>query len=346
MLVAEHETKANVAPIPYTRIVSAFGVRKCPKLVEQVADEDIEVRVNALAVLCDEFQSPYSIQGCAEAGIVPILAQMITDPDYTTRERASRALATAAADALGLDAILAGSVPDILLGVSDPTLMVRSNVYECIHHMTRTPAGVDACVAAGAAKSLVGHLTNEDESVQAIMLKTIQNLVKTERGLTEVAVHRGVSVCIAMLSSPKRDVLSQAAKTLGFVCFSDKEKEDAIKANGVPILVGLLDRADSTLRAAVTTALMAITSVDEGKRQVLPCGGIPVIIRTLSEEENKTIVINTLKIISNCAVFPPSRALFCADESFLAKLDDLNGSEDPLLRKHTLIAINAVHFKP
>ena len=65
---AYHETKPNVAPIPYTKIVSAYGSRKCPKLVEQVGDEDLEVRVNALAVICDEFNNPYSIHGCVDAG--------------------------------------------------------------------------------------------------------------------------------------------------------------------------------------------------------------------------------------------------------------------------------------
>ena len=57
---------------------------------------DIDVRINALAVVCDEFNNPYSISGCAQAGIIKVLASMVADPDFTTRERASRALALAA----------------------------------------------------------------------------------------------------------------------------------------------------------------------------------------------------------------------------------------------------------
>jgi hypothetical protein len=42
------------SPIPETKIVAAYGLRKCPKLVEQISGSDLQVRINALSVACDE----------------------------------------------------------------------------------------------------------------------------------------------------------------------------------------------------------------------------------------------------------------------------------------------------
>ena len=98
---------------------------------------------------------------------------------------------------------------DILKGVFDPTVEVRKNVYECILNVTRLPEGIDACVDGNAASSLVNNLPNEDSIVQPIILKTIQNLVKTAKGLSEVSVCKGVEVCIEMLKSSQEEVVVQ-----------------------------------------------------------------------------------------------------------------------------------------
>lgn len=100
-----HENKTMPAPIPYKKIVEAYGLRRCPKLIEQVAGDDLDVRINALAVLCDDFNNPYNISGSAQVGAIKILAAMVSDPDYTTRDRSSKALAIAARDANGIKII-------------------------------------------------------------------------------------------------------------------------------------------------------------------------------------------------------------------------------------------------
>lgn len=73
----------------------AYGLRKCPKLVEQLSPlMPLEVRVNALVVLCDEIlNNPYAVYGCADAGVVTLLSKMISDTDFSTRLYASKALA-------------------------------------------------------------------------------------------------------------------------------------------------------------------------------------------------------------------------------------------------------------
>ena len=120
-----HETKGQPPEIPYYKIVAAYGLRECPKLVEQVAGDNLEVRVNALAVLCDEFLNPQKVFSCGQAGAIKILASMVIDSDYLTRERASKALAIAAKDANGLSFILEDeAVVDILNGTIRSTLRI------------------------------------------------------------------------------------------------------------------------------------------------------------------------------------------------------------------------------
>lgn len=142
--------------------------------------------------------------------VIPLLGQLITDVDFNSRERASKALAIAAADACGILAILSqGVVLDILKGVFDPTVEVRKNVYECIYNVTRLPEGIDACVDGNASSSLVNNLPNEDPRVQPMILRTIQNLVRTAKGLSEVGLCKGVNVCIEMLKSSDEEVIVQ-----------------------------------------------------------------------------------------------------------------------------------------
>lgn len=333
--------------------------------MEQVADDDIEVidriiifvclndvsqvRVNALAVLCNEFNNPYMIHGCMDAGVTPVLAHMISDPDFTTRERASRALSIAAADAVGIDFILSQSVvPDILKGASDPTIEVRTNTYKCLYNLTRVPEGINTVVEAGGPELLVKAVGAEDTACQPYMLSAIQNLVKTQRGLAEASFYKAVKVCIALLASESDAVVMQAARTLGFICFSDKEKDEAISENGVPVLCAILGNELSSLAvcSAVTSALMSITSTDEGKRQMGSSSGIEVVKRTLQGASDRIILVNTLKLISNCAVFPSSRALMAEDEAFLVKLEKLASSADSLLSRHAQLALKAVNFMP
>lgn len=344
-----HDAQSNVTDIPHGKIVAAYGDRMCPKLVEQVADDDVEVRVNALGVLCEEFNNPYMIQGCMDAGVTAVLAQMICDPDFTTRERASRALSTAAGDAIGIRFLLAEKVvPDILKGSDDPTIEVRMNTYKCLYNLTRVPDGIDTVVDAGGAQMLVKAVGDEDPSCQGYMLSTIQNIVKTQRGLAEASHYKAVKVCISLLGSSDDAVVIQAARALGFICFSDKEKDEAIEEKGVSILCGLLGRSNATvgMSIAVTSALMSLTSADEGKRQMGAVGGIDAVMHMLLGTSDRIITVNTLKLISNCAVSPSSRALMVANADFLAKLTELTESADSMMNRHAGLALKAVNFTP
>mmetsp|Transcript_5234 Transcript_5234/g.5355 ORF Transcript_5234/g.5355 Transcript_5234/m.5355 type:complete len:419 (+) Transcript_5234:1184-2440(+) len=303
------ENKNNVEQIPRTKIVEAYGLQKCPKLVEQVADDELAVRVNALAVVCDEFRNPYVIQGCSQAGIIKILAAMIVDPDHTTRVRSSRALCLAATDANGLEAILYDEViPEILQGMNDQSTDVRKNVYECLYHTTRTMEGVQACVRSGVTTEFVQVLMNEEDELKPYILKTIHNTCKIEEGLQDALSAHAVEILIELLRNTlNTEVTLETAKTLGFLCYSDEAKISVIKERGVTILMTILKEISTEeVKLAITFALMAITSHDESKIELCDCDGISILISTLLSSQ-RLVQLNILKIISNVAVYPPGR---------------------------------------
>ena len=73
------------------KITAAFGLRECPKVVELLAHEDLDVRQQALLVLCEVFGRPDRIATALRAGAVPDLLRLASDPrggssqNYTLR---------------------------------------------------------------------------------------------------------------------------------------------------------------------------------------------------------------------------------------------------------------------
>lgn len=355
-----HEVKGQPAPIPRTKIVEAYGLQMCPKLVQQVAGDDLEVRVNALAVLSEEFRNPMSIEGCTAAGIIKVLSHMVVDPDYNTRLLSSKALAIAAVDANGLQAILyEDAVGDILRGVNDPSEEVRQYIYECICHASRTPQGIDACVKSNVSAAFVKRIATESPALYPIILQTVYNIVSfKEEGLVGALEAKAVTTCIKLLDSNSAATRSEAAKVLGFLCYDEGAKSEALENDAIEKLLSLLyfDEVDSTktkepltVVSSVTLALMAVTSTDEGKRRVYSAmdeGAAATIIATLLYIDHRIIRMNTMKVISNIAVYPPIRELLLRDNYCVRNLQRMEESEDSLVRRHAKIALDACNWTP
>ena len=347
-------------PVPSapTKIVEAYGLGKCPKLVEQICAPNLMVRVNALEVLCDEFQNPYSIEGCAREGVITVLAEMIIDPDHITRVRASKALWLAAKDANGLAAILDNHntvVPLLVKGVNDPSEVVRGNVYECILAVTRTSEGLHACVRHGVTTAFVVVLRKEFPELKPVLLKAIHNIAADETGLLEALDGRVIETCINLLqrtygsSRPENEdiIIGEAARALGYMCYDGRAKKQTLDQGGVEKLIELIK--DKTISAStkcsVTIALMAITITSEGKIKVHECDGLDAIM-VLLYDDSRIVLLNALKIIANLAVYPKNREAFLADSTCAVKLRKLSKSEDSLVARHAEKAVAAVNWTP
>lgn len=358
------EIKDQPKPIPRTKIVEAYGLRKCPKYVEQICSDVLEVRQNALKVICDEFQNPYTIDGTSRSGVIGHLAKMVVDPDLITRFKSTEALALAANDAGGVQAILeADAIKDILKGVQDPSEVVRGNVYNCICNITRLNTGVQQSVKNGAVEVFVGCLTGEIDKLKPTILQAINRMSGDENGLVAAINSNAVAYCIKLLnkscahasnegsvssySSYEEKIIIESSKALGFLCYDGRAKEHALENNAVEVLISLLKmkQLESNAKAAITVAIMAITITDAGKIQMFKHEGADQIMPMLYDD-NKVVILNCLKIISNIAVYPDNRKILFEDSTCQTKLKKLVRNEDTAISRHAEIALSAVTWNP
>lgn len=338
-----HEVKDNVVKHPKTKIVEAYGLLKCPRLIEQVADSDIEVRINALAVLCDEFRNPYVIQGCCKAGAVPILAAMVTDPDYLTRVRSSKVLSLTATDSIGISSILEhNAIPDILSGMNDDDNNVRCNVYTTLLNLTTTQAGIHACVSSNVTGALAGTLLTEHDDLKPYILDTLHNLSKSEDGLKSALEAECIEKFHQLLPSKNRVVVDHTAKALAFLCFDDSAKLTAINQGTVELLLQLMEVCNDACRISLTTAIMVISSTDEAKRRIYDANGIDTLLSCL-QNNDKIVQLNILKILSNISVHPLAREVLAKHDMCVPYLQELQEKcTDALIVKHCKLTLQAV----
>lgn len=344
-----HSNAPNPQDPPVTKIVEAYGTRKCPKLVEQVCSAELEVRVNALGVVCEEFSNPYTVQGTMKGGLARILAQMVSDPDFLTRERASRALAMAAQDSNGIDAILADTpiLVEILNGIKDPSDAVRGNVYDCLYYISQTQAGKEASVVAGIVFNFVDALGRDDDSLKIKILKSLYNIVGSPQGLEEALSAGAVGVCLSLVKSKDQRLCAEAARTLGMLCFEERAKKEALDGGAIPLLIALLGEKNEKLAKIYSTlAIMAITSTVTGRIQMHS----PEAVKALSNlmlEEDRALRLNTLKVITNIAAYPPIRSLLLEDVGLIKLIEKIcEEKSDKLMEKHAILSLDAINWKP
>lgn len=356
------ENKAYPKTSADTKIVAAYGLGKCPKLVKQISDANLEVRRNALSVLCEEFQNPYAVEGCCREGVISIIADMVSDADYITRERASQALSIAAGDSNGFLKILESeAIPLILQGVDDPSEVVRGHIFKCLLRVTQSNVGVEAAVQFKVIVSFVKVLRNESNALKPILLQAIHNMVGSEGGLLLAIEADAVAICIDLLKKKPIEtedgnlefsgsdllILADAARTLGFMCLDGRAKLSALQNGAVEQLIRLLKvpQLKTEVKQSITIALMAITITDEGKIQIYKFDGVDSVLALLYDD-SKMVVLNALKIISNIAVYPRNREIIVTDSTCLVKLRKLSKSEDLMVARHAGIALAAASWTP
>jgi len=358
-----------------TKITEAYGLEKCSKLLKQISGDNLDVRINSLAVLCDEFHNAFSIDGCSREGVMNILTKMITDPDYNTRVKATEALSIASNDASGSRAIIEYGdeyIPLIIQGVNDPSDIVRGNIYLTLVNLTKTMEGLEFCVKYNITKAFVNALGKEIDSLLPILLKGLHNIARNNEGLIQILNIHGINLCVDLInksvtniefgskepySEYESEILAESAKTLGFICFDDRAKLQVLELQIVKRILDLFlllkknsfmsnKILTSTTKASLTIILMSLTSTNEGKIQINEKEfGIDAIIIGLYDD-NRIIILNTLKIISNISVFPSNRAIIVSDSTCIVKLRKLSKSEDSFISRHATIALTAASWNP
>jgi len=341
-----HEAKDMPERIPPTMIVEAFGRFKCPKLVEQVESEFLDVRRNALSALYEEFRNPEVVHGCVEEGIIGILVKMCKAEDIETRIRASKALGMAGRDANGRMAMIGENVaPDLRPCLDDSVMEVRRHALEALLAYGQMMPAVHQIVEAGYPAALVAKALSEDPAVKPLALELLALCLKDDRGLVAALSAEAAEGCLELCHSGAAAVRRAAARALARLCFAEMAKVTAIQHDGVDTLVELLRDPDAEIRAAALGALMGVTTVDEGKKAMVPAGGVPMLI-TLLSDPSRLVRLNAVKTVANVAAFPTIRQAYMEDPAALKALTLLERGEDDLLARHAGVAKRVVLWTP
>ena len=139
------------------------------------------------------------------AGVTEVLTGLLKDDDTQTREAASKALSALAVDPNGRFSLTETSAaPLILPTLSDPSPVVRSNLYDCCLNYTAVREGIDQVVSGGFVPVLVKKATSESDDVRHLPLQLLYNCIKSEEGLRSALDSNAVEACIENLSHKDR----------------------------------------------------------------------------------------------------------------------------------------------
>jgi len=345
------EAKAQPLTAPAVKITAAFGLRECPKVVELLAHEDLDVRQQALLVLCEVFGRPDRIATALRAGAVPDLLRLASDPDETCRVRASLALSKLAEDANGKEALLSGGAcAACVVCLRDACAAVRANGYTTLVVLSRSVRGVDAVCEADAVISLLCDKAKEetDEDVRGLALKLLYQVLGQRSGeaLREAQRCGAVNVSTELLGSSVASVREGAAATLCKLTFNEAGKQFAIKADCVRALCGLLGDKYWRVRSNAAAALMSIAIDDAGKNATIEAGGVPGLIKLLRDRE-RLVKISAMKAIATVSAHPAAREMFMASKPCVDALTAVAAdADDEVLSRNARIAKEVVEWKP
>ena len=243
---AEHmwrsESKQNPSEIPETKITLAFGSWTLPVLVEQCEDQELDIRRNAMRVLCEScLTTPKRVVEAVEAGAVEALARLVSDADADVRLFVSAALLLVAKSATGKRALM-GTIQSVAPLLDDKDVRVRENAYGALLAVCSTCDGLESVVAGFYVPIFCGKARAEESRIQPFCLLCLYHCLKepSGAGLAQALGESAVAICIALLEHDFHVVRHRAADLLALLCFSVEAKLAAIAGGAVEALAGLL----------------------------------------------------------------------------------------------------------
>ena len=350
-----HEIQGSPKHLPDTKVTEAFGFRKSPKLVEQVLSLDENVRNLALKALADELLNQQVLAECLREKVMRPLLSFLSNDDSSCRLLASKALSVACRATLGTEAALdEDCIPELLLCIRGSTKEVKKNIFDVLYYISGSQSGVEACVLRQeVVEVLIQSIDKETMSKYEILL-TLNNIVSGHHeGLLQALQADAIEVLMRQYRDNTNNIQIRTAsiKLLGFICFNDKGREITSKLNAVPTCIEIISQIQDTLLISSTLiALMALTIDDAGKIQVYTCLPDGQAVRSLLSfiyNDNKAIRLNTMKLISNIAVYPHTRAIILTDERCVKQLREYSAdTSDAMISKHAKVALDIVYWQP
>ncbi|KAJ3127322.1 Radial spoke head 14 [Nowakowskiella sp. JEL0407] len=291
-----------------TKCHLAFGRSAIPNLVSELLDGSVSRQQRALVFLSDLFHNPEHIAQGLQERVVPKLVKLLSEEDLTIKQKSTECLATISGIAAGRTSIVNCNAPLALSKLfDDEDLVVRKNIHETFYRVTLNHEGKSPWMP--------------KDALDCNAMETFTALVKLEM-VTEVKV--AASRCIMALS------------------FYPAGKRKACELDTVSCLIRLLSDRKSQVRAAAAGALMSITIDCDAKRMMVRENAIQTLI-TLLDDKNESVLLNTIKTITNCAEDYRGRFQL---HSCLKKLEAMKELENQQIVEASKRAIQVITWRP
>lgn len=348
-----HEVRPYVDPEPSAKVSIAFLARAPHKFTEAIMKEDVETRREALGSMSRWLTAhPKNKAMQVDAGAVPVLTHLLSDPNSGIREGASLVLSQLATMHTGIQAMLhAKTVAHLLKAMLDSeSAKTRGNAHATLHLIGETPDGAHMMVMSGGTTTLVNECM---ERPSAEVLRSLGYCLRNPQGLKQALEAKANAAMVSCLANHSAPVVQHASKNISSLTIENAAKEEAIQEGAVKALVPLLAHAEWTIRSAASCALMSITIAAEGKRRAFDLGAIKALTVLLSDK-NKSCVLYAVRTLGNLAELKREVLLTPHDDEYQAtffvpameQLKVLMGNSDKVLAKSARDTADLIKWRP
>uniref|UniRef100_A0A8C2KLZ7 Radial spoke head 14 homolog n=1 Tax=Cyprinus carpio TaxID=7962 RepID=A0A8C2KLZ7_CYPCA len=340
--MASPQTSEQPPPhIDPTQAPVAFGSWAIPKLMLELQDAELFPRQRALAALCDLVHDHERAYEAILSGCMERLKVLLQDEDDLVRVKTTEVLYVLASHSLGRDGFLKFDIVGHLANlIEDPVNACRKNVHQALNRIAEFPSGAVFMVSMGLVPKLVLKVSDEEESIRALILSTLSCCVSVNA--LPALESDAVPVLRDQLSHPSPAIRQAATSALVGISVPADGKMKVCEEHLLPILVKLLSDDEQGVVANAAGTIMNTAVITKGKTEALNAGAIAPLLQ-LVVSENTAVCANALRALTVLAEVPRARAQLLEHVPLLnTRLTHPN----TIIQRAASTAIEVISWKP
>lgn len=212
----------------------------------------------------------------AQAGAIPLLAQLLTSGSRSTREAAARALSNLVvnSEANKVEVVRFGAIHSLVRMLESESEFSREAAAAALANLAANSEGTQGAIArAGAIPALVAALRHSTPAAQQHAARALRNLAGRDNANKLRSAEAGAIPLLVdlMRDGPAGDAACQAAaaSALSAIASNCEETQLAVaQAGALPVLCTLLESVDMPCREAAAWALSNLAACGEVRTHV------------------------------------------------------------------------------
>eukprot|EP00003_Mantamonas_plastica_P026034 TRINITY_DN5216_c0_g1_i3.p1 TRINITY_DN5216_c0_g1~~TRINITY_DN5216_c0_g1_i3.p1 ORF type:complete len:377 (-),score=101.84 TRINITY_DN5216_c0_g1_i3:540-1580(-) len=288
------------------KVTLAYEHRRYDKICRTLSEsKDSQVLLDTLSVLLDITHKRENIVSVVNAGIVPILGELVSNSDKKIRKRVVHVFAKIAEVSCGRTSLKEEGIVGMLKKtIDDVRTSVRDSVCLVLVSQSLSQAGCQALLDEGWMKIIVQKLQVEERKPCTLMLQTMRCLLRLQDGIDHALEENLIEVLATFINDgTEREITTLSAHCVALLASDQQGKMDTVQSGVAEGLVVMLRLKDMESRLAASSALMVMTIHKEGKEDAIEHNITPYLMFLMKQWDQIgcMLLANTLQIISNLA---------------------------------------------